>query len=70
MDDLLLLTPSKEFHIAKSKDLLKGWIKKLLRISPEKCQIFGKELQYMGNMIFNEDKRVCAKPLRSRLEEI
>ena len=27
-------------------------------------------LQYMGNMIFIKDKRVCIKPLRNRLEAI
>ena len=35
-------------------------------ISPKKCQ----ELQYMGNMILIEDRRLCINPLRSRLEAI
>ena len=29
---------------------------------------FEKELQYMGNTIIIKDRRVCVKPLRSRLE--
>ena len=29
-----------------------------------------KKLQYMGNMIFIEDRRVCIKQLKSRLEAI
>ena len=37
---------------------------------PERCQLFRKELQYMGNALFIEDKRVCVKLLRSRLEAI
>ena len=36
----------------------------------KKFQLFRKELQYIGNMIFIEDRRVCIKPLRSRLEAI
>ena len=32
--------------------------------------MFKKELQYMGNTIFIQEKRVCVKPLHSRLEAI
>ena len=39
-----------------------------LKISPKKCQLFRTELQYMGNTIFIKGRRVCNKPLRSRLE--
>ena len=35
-----------------------------------KCQLFRQELQYMGNTIFIKDKRVCVKPIGSRLEAI
>ena len=35
-----------------------------------KCQLFRTELQYMGNTIFIKDRKVCIKPLRSRLEVI
>ena len=41
-----------------------------LKISPRKCQLFKTDLQYMGNTIFIQGKRVCVKPLHSRLEEI
>ena len=41
-----------------------------LKISPRKCQLFRKELQYMGNTIFVKDRRVCVKPLQSRLKAI
>ena len=70
MDGLLLFTPSKKFHIDKLEDLLKALLKNGLKISPKKCQLFRKELQYMGNTIFIEERRVCVKPLRSRLETI
>ena len=41
-----------------------------LKISPKKCQLFRTNLQYMGNKIFMQNKRVCVQPLRSRLEAI
>ena len=50
MDDLLLFTPLKKTHMGKLEDLLK-------------CQLFMRELQYMGNAIFIKNKRVCVKLL-------
>ena len=70
MDDLLLFSPSKSSHIAKLEDLLKALLKNSFKISPKKCQLFRTNLQYVGNMIFIKDKRVCVKPLRNRLEAI
>ena len=67
MDDLLLFTPSKESHMAKLENLLKVLCKNGLKITPKKCQLFRKELQYMGNTISVEDRRICLKPFRSRL---
>ena len=70
MDDLLLFTPSKRSHIDKSEHLLKALLKNGLKIFPKKCQLFRTNLQYMGNEIFIQNKRVCVKPFRSRLEAI
>ena len=70
MDDLLLFTPSKETHMNKLEDLLKALLKNGLKISPKKCQLFKTSLQYMGNKIFIENKKVSVKPLRNRLEAI
>ena len=70
MDDLLLFTPSKKAHIDKLEDLLKALRKNGLKISPKKCQLFRTRLQYMGNTIFIKERRVCVKPLHSRLEAI
>ena len=70
MDDLLLFTPSKEAHMSKLEDLLRALLKNGLKISPKKCQLFKTSLQYMGNEIFIENKKVCVKPLRNRLEAI
>ena len=70
MDGLLLFTPSKQSHIKNLEDLLKALLKNVLKISPKKCQLFRKELQYMCNTIFIQEKRVCVGPLHSRLEAI
>ena len=70
MDDLLLFTPTKESHFTKLEDLLKALCKNGLKISPKKCQLFKTELQYIGHTIFIKDRRLCVKPLRSRLEVI
>ena len=70
MDDLLLFMPYKQTHFEKLIDLLQALCKNGLKISPEKCQLFKTELHYMGNTIFIKEKRVCVKPLRSRLEAI
>ena len=70
MDDLVLFSPSKKSCIAKLEDLLKALLKNGLKISPKKCQSFRTELQYMGNAMSIKDRRVCVKPLRSRLEAI
>ena len=61
MDDLLLFTLTKKSHIAKLEDLLKVFHKNGLKISPKKCQLFRRELQYIENTIFIKDKRVCIK---------
>ena len=62
MDDSLLFTSSKKAHMAKLEDLLKVLLKNGLKISPKKCQLFKTELQYMGNVIFIKDRKVCVKP--------
>ena len=68
MDDVLLFTPSKQSRMRKLEDLLKALLKNGLKISPRKCQLFKNELQYMGNTIFIQEKRLCVKTLHSRLE--
>ena len=70
MDDLLLFTPTKSSHFKKLEDLLKALHKNGLKISPKKCQLFKTDLQHMGNTIFIRNKRVCVRPLRSRIEAI
>ena len=67
MDNFLLFTPLKGAHMAKLEDLLKALLMNGLKISPKKCQLFKTELQYMGNIKFIKDRKVCIKPLRSRL---
>ena len=70
MDDLLLFTPSKESHMNKLEDLLKALLKNGLKISPKKCQLFRTSLQYMGNEIIIQNRKVCVQHLRNRSEMI
>ena len=56
--------------MSKLEDLLKALLKNRLKISPRNHQLFKTELQYMGNVIFIKDRKVCIKPLRSRVEAI
>ena len=56
--------------MSKLEDLLKALLRNSLKISLKKCQLFKTELQYMGNIIFIKDRKVCVKPLRSRLKAI
>ena len=70
MDDLLLFTPSKESHMNKLEDLLKALLKNGVKISPKKCQLYRTSLQYMGNEIFIQNRKVCVQPLRNRFEAI
>ena len=65
MDDLLLFTPSKESHMNKLEYLLKALLKNELKISPKKCQLFRTSLQYMGNEIFIQNRKVCVQPLKT-----
>ena len=59
MDDLLLFTQSKSSHMNKLEELLKALLKNGMKISQKKCQLFKTSLQYMGNEIFIENKKVC-----------
>ena len=70
MGDLLLFTPSKESHMSKLEDLLKALLKNGLKISPKKGQVFKTSLQYMGNEIVIQNRKVCVQPLVNRLEVI
>ena len=70
MDDLLLFTPLKSSHFKKLEGVLKALYKNGLKISPKKCQLFKTNLQYMGTTIFIRNKRVCIRPLRSRIKAL
>ena len=45
-------------------------LKNGLTISPKKHQLFRRNLHYMGNEIFIQNKKVCVQHFRSRLEAI
>ena len=60
----------KKVPYSQIRRLIESVAQNGLKISPKKCQLFRKELQYMGNTIFIKDKRAHIKPLRSWLEAI
>ena len=62
MDDLLLFTPTKRAHMSKLEDLLKALLKMDLRYPRESASYSKIELQYMGNVIFIKDRKVCVRP--------
>ena len=70
MDGLLLFTSHKESTHCKIRRSIKSFIKEWALNISKKCQLFKTELQYMENIIFIKDKRVCIKPLRNRIEAI
>ena len=70
MDDPLFFTPTKKVHMAKLEDLLKALLKNGLKILPKSVSYFKTELQYMGNTIFIKERKVCVRPLRSRIDAI
>ena len=70
MDDPVLFTPSKRSCMDKLKELLKALLKNGLKISPKKSQLFKTNIQYMGNKIFIQNKRVGMQPLRNQIETI
>ena len=70
MDSFFLFMPDMKSHKGKLEDLLKALLKNGLRISPTKCQLSKKELQYMDNGILVKGKKACVKPIRMSIEEI
>ena len=60
----------KKVSHRQTRRSIESIIEKWIKISPKKCQLFRTNLQYMGNKLFIQNKRVCVKPLRSRLEAI
>ena len=56
--------------MSKLEDLLRALLKNGLKILPRKCQLFRTSLQYMGNEILIQNRKVCLQPFRNRLEVI
>ena len=63
-------SPQQNISFCQTRGLIKGTVEEWIENFPIKCQLFKTELQYRGNIIFIKDKRVCVKPLRSRIEVI
>ena len=69
--DNLFYSLQQNSPLCQARRFIEGNMQKPpLKISPKKCQLFKTESQYIRNTIFIEDRRVCVKPLKSRLEAI
>ena len=69
MDDCLIHSKEKD-HMKHLEALFKAIKDNGLKISPKKCQLFRKELVYMGHTMMIEDGLPCITPLKSRIEAI
>ena len=60
----------KEVSYGQTQRFIKSTIEEWVKDFSKEMPIVRTSLQYMGNEIFIQDKRVCVQPLRSRLEAI
>jgi hypothetical protein len=51
LDDLLIYSNSFEEHVSHSKEVFKRLCKHGVKLRPEKCELFKKELRYLGRII-------------------
>jgi hypothetical protein len=69
MDDLLIHS-TKDRHFELLQQLLESLESHGLKLSPKKCQLFMKELVYMGHIFSIKDNRMTMRALRTRIEAI
>ena len=69
MDDCLIHS-DLESHLSHLISLFQSLIKNGLKISPKKCQLYRKELVYMGHTILVQDHGACITPLRNNVDPI
>ena len=65
MDDTFIHS-TKEEHIDDLMDLFKVLHKYGLKISPHKCQLFKKDIVYMGLESQVKNSKVCYTPLKDK----
>ena len=69
MDDVLIHSKHKD-HMKHIVALLEATIKNGLKISPKKCQLFMKNVVYMGHTISYEGKTPTITPTRDKCDAI
>ena len=69
MDDCLIHSDKKS-HMHHLENFFKAIQFNGLKISPKKCQLFRKEIVYMGHTILVKDHGACITPLRSNIDPI
>ena len=57
LDDTLIFSKTLEEHFDKLRDVFERLRRAGLKIKPEKCHIFRKEVQYLGHIV--SEKRYC-----------
>ena len=69
MDDILIHSKLRD-HKARLTELFKTLIKNGLKISPKKCQLFMKNVLYMGHQISYEGNVPTIRPTREKCDAI
>jgi hypothetical protein len=69
MDDIIIHS-MQEDHKKHLKILFKVLEKNGLKVSPKKCQLFRKELVYMGHTMLIDNGTACITPLKTRIDAI
>ena len=69
MDDCLVHSKEKD-HMKHLEALFKALKSNGLKISPKKCQLFRKELVYMGHKMMIREGLPCITPLKSRIDAV
>lgn len=66
LDDILIMSKTFREHVKRTEEVLKKLSEYNLKIKPSKCNIFRKEVEYLGNVVSKEG----LKPLPRTLETI
>ncbi|KRK05548.1 uncharacterized protein Dyak_GE28019, partial [Drosophila yakuba] len=57
LDDIIVIGRTKEEHLAKLKEVFSRLQRANLRINPDKCKFFQKELKYLGHVVSDQGIR-------------
>ena len=58
LDDILVFSKSFEEHVENIREVLQRLKKNGIKLNPEKCNLFKKEVKYLGRIVSNEGYKV------------